>query len=114
MVEKSSPVWRVPVREKMLPEVYNNHLTTCRKKSEYLMVSILVQLLQIYRKVRLEELVSYFPSPILFESRRKKLKRFFEIPCLTIEGIWIPMIRLWLKESFSQGSVVHIVIDRTQ
>jgi hypothetical protein len=78
------------------------------------MVSILVQLLQIYRKVRLEELASYFPSPILFASRRKKLKRFFESSCLTIEGIWLPIIRAWLRESFSQGSVVHIVIDRTQ
>ncbi|CCQ58220.1 Transposase [Crocosphaera watsonii WH 0402] len=75
---------------------------------------IMVQLVQIYRKVRLEELADYFPSPILFESRRKKLKRFLEMPCLTIEGIWIPIIKSWLKGSFNPGTVLHIAIDRTQ
>ncbi len=98
----------------MLPEIYNNHLTTYLKKSEYLILLIRVQLIQAHRKIRLEELASYFPSPILFESRRKKLKRFLEIPCLTIEGIWIPLIKQWLKQSFSPGDVLPIVIDRTQ
>lgn len=74
----------------------------------------MVQLVQVHRKIRLEELANYFPSPILFESRRKKLKRFLEMPCLTIEGIWIPIIKPWLKQSFNPGSVLHIVIDRTQ
>ncbi|PNW65444.1 UNVERIFIED_CONTAM: hypothetical protein BEN50_22955 [Euhalothece sp. KZN 001] len=98
----------------MLPEIYNNHLTTYLKKSEYLILFILVELVQVHRKVRLEELATYFPSPILFESRRKKLKRFFEIPCLTIEGIWIPIIKQWIIQTFTQGDVIHLVIDRTQ
>ncbi len=98
----------------MVPDIYNNHLTTYLKKSEYLILLIVVELIQAYRKVRLEELASRFPSPILFESRRKKLKRFFEIPCLTIEGVWIPIIKQWLQESFNPGQVLHIVIDRTQ
>ena len=97
----------------MLPEIYNNHLTTYLKKSEYLILLIMVELVQAYRKIRLEELATRFPSPILFESRRKKLKRFFEIPCLTIEGVWIPIIKPWLKQSFNPGDVLHIVIDRT-
>jgi hypothetical protein len=99
---------------KMLPEIYNNHLTTYLKKSEYLILLIMVELVQAYRKTRLEELANHFPSPILFESRRKKLKRFFEISCLTIEGVWIPIIKQWLKQSFSPGDVLHIAIDRTQ
>ena len=74
----------------------------------------MVELVQAYRKIRLEELANRFPSPILFESRRKKLKRFLEIPCLTIEGVWIPIIKQWLKQSFNPGDVLHIVIDRTQ
>jgi hypothetical protein len=98
----------------MLPEIYNNHLTTYLKKSEYLILLIVVQLVQAHRKVRLEELATYFPSPILFESRRKKLKRFFETPCLNIEGIWIPIIKQWIIETFTKGEVVYIVIDRTQ
>lgn len=74
----------------------------------------MVQIIQAHRRVRLEELANYFPSPIFFESRRKKLKRFFETPCLTIEGVWIPIIKQWLKQSFNHGDVLHIAIDRTQ
>jgi hypothetical protein len=98
----------------MLPEIYNNHLTTYLKKSEYLILLIIVQLVQAHRKVRLEELASYFPSPIFFESKRKKLKRFLETSCLTIEGVWIPIIKQWLEQSFNPGDVLHIAIDRTQ
>ncbi|MGK7953864.1 MAG: IS4 family transposase [Crocosphaera sp.] len=98
----------------MLPEIYNNHLTTYLKKSEYLILLIVIELIQVYRKIRLEELANRLPIPILFESRRKKLKRFFEMPCLTIEGIWIPIIKQWLEQSFNPGEVLHIAIDRTQ
>ena len=63
----------------------------------------MVQLVQAHRKVRLEELASYFPSPIYFESKRKKLKRFLESSCLTIEGVWIPIIKQWLEQSFNPG-----------
>ncbi|MGK7882478.1 MAG: IS4 family transposase [Crocosphaera sp.] len=97
----------------MLPEIYNNHLTNYLKKSEYLILLIMVQLIQAHRKVRLEELASYFPSPIYFESKRKKLKRFLETSCLTIEGVWIPIIKQWLEQSFNPGNVLHIAIDRT-
>ena len=42
------------------------------------MLIIVVQLLQLYRKVRLEELATRLPILIEFESRRKKIKRFLE------------------------------------
>ena len=74
----------------------------------------MVQLVQAHRKVRLEELASYFPIPIYFESKRKKLKRFLESSYLTIEGVWIPIVRQWLEQSFNPGNVLHIAIDRTQ
>lgn len=114
MVEKKSPLTASASILKMLPDNYNNHLTTCLKKSEYLMLVIVVQLLQMYRKVRLEELATKLPMPILFESRRKKVKRFLENPCLTIEEIWIPIMSHWIKQEFSVGETLHIVIDRTQ
>jgi len=98
----------------MLPENYTNHLTTCLNKSEYLMLTILVHLLQIYRKVRLEELATKLPIPILFESRRKKMKRFLESPSLTLERIWIPIIMQWIEIEFSNKERLYIVIDRTQ
>ena len=37
-----------------------------------------------------------------------------EISGLTVEAIWIPIVKQWIIESFSQGEVVNIVIDRTQ
>jgi hypothetical protein len=98
----------------MLPENYTNHLATCLKKSEYLMLIIVVHLLQMYRKVRLEELATKLPLPIMFESRRKKMKRFLESPCLTLEGIWIPIIIKWIEAEFSYDEILYIVIDRTQ
>jgi hypothetical protein len=94
----------------MLPENYTNHLTTCLKKSEYLMLIIVVHLLQIYRKVRLEELATKLPIPIMFESRRKKIKRFLESSCLTLEGIWIPIIIKWIEAEFSHHEILYIVI----
>ena len=98
----------------MLARIYSDHLTTCLSKTEYLMLSILLNLLQIFKKVKLEELAKVFPLPIAFESRRKKLKRFLESDCLTIEGIWIPIIRKWMETEFEPKEVVYIAIDRTQ
>lgn len=98
----------------MLPESYNRHLTKCLNKSEYLMLLILIQLIQMYRKVRLEELAMKLPLPILFESRRKKLKRFLENSYLTIERIWIPIVSQWIKEQLITQEILYIAIDRTQ
>ncbi len=98
----------------MFPEIYQKHLTTQLNKKSYLILSILVQLIQSYRWVRLEELANKFPQPILFESRRKKLQRFLDLPNLTVETIWLPIFLDWLKERFSQGGVLYIAIDRTR
>lgn len=98
----------------MSTKIYSDHLTTCLSKTEYLMLSILLNLLQIYKKVKLEELAKVFPLPIAFESRRKKLKRFLESDCLTIEAIWIPIISKWMETEFEPKEVVYIAIDRTQ
>lgn len=98
----------------MLTGIYREHLTTHLSKTEYLILSIIVELLQIFKKVKLEELAKVFPLPILFESRRKKLKRFLESDFLTIEAIWIPIISKWIETEFEPREVVYIAIDRTQ
>lgn len=98
----------------MLTSIYSEHLTACLGKTEYLMLSIMLNLLQTFKKVKLEELAKVFPLPILFESRRKKLKRFLENEVLTIEGIWIPIITKWIEAEFKPKDVIHIAIDRTQ
>ena len=98
----------------MFPELYQTHLTTQLNKAQYLMLSILVQLLQSYRWVRLEELANKFPQPILFESRRKKLQRFLDLPSLTIETIWLPIFQNWLNQRFAREEVLYVAIDRTR
>ncbi len=98
----------------MLPSDYDKHLTSCLNKSEYVIFSILIKLLQIYRQVKLEKLAAKFPLPILFESRRKKLKRFLESDRLTIEMIWTPIIKKWIEENFKAKEVIYVAIDRTQ
>ncbi len=81
----------------MLPENYQKHLVTQLNKMQYLMVSILVQLLQSYRWVRLEELSNKFPSPILLASRRRKPQRFLDLPILTLEALWLPIILKYIR-----------------
>lgn len=98
----------------MLPERYQTHLTTRLNKAQYLILSILVQLLQSYRWVRLEELANKFPQPILFESRRRKLQRFLELSSLTLEAIWLPIFSDWLRQRYSTNEVLYIAIARTR
>ncbi|MGH2414362.1 MAG: IS4 family transposase [Microcystaceae cyanobacterium] len=98
----------------MLPERYQTHLTTQLTKTQYLMISVLIQLLQNYRWVRLEELANKFPCLILFESRRRKLQRFLELPSLTLEAIWLPIFSAWLRQRYSSHEVLYIAIDRTR
>lgn len=97
-----------------LPAFYQIHLENQLKRSEYLILSILLNLLQNYRWVRLEELASKFPQNILFESRRRKLQRFLSMPQLTIAKIWWPIFTYWLNQTFDVTEVLYIAIDRTQ
>jgi hypothetical protein len=75
----------------LLHTFYTQHLKTQLKRTEYLILWILVVILQNHREVRLEQLANLFPPKILFESRRKKLQRFLSLPNLTIEKIWWPL-----------------------
>ena len=62
---------------KMIPLQYQTHLKSQLNQAEYLLLSLLIQLLQTIRQVKLETLATALPLPILFESRRKKLNDFF-------------------------------------
>jgi hypothetical protein len=47
-----------------LPELYNHHLKKHLERRQYLILSILVNLLQGLHQIRLEELANRFPHPI--------------------------------------------------
>lgn len=97
-----------------LPTFYISHLKSQLKRTEFLIFWLLVTILQQNRWVRLEELASQFPQKILFESRRKKLQRFLDLPQLTIEKIWWPLFSQWLTSNFPPHSMLYIAIDRTR
>ena len=71
----------------MLPIFYQNHLKSQLSTAEYLFLQILLNLLQVIKKVNLEKLANALPLAIKFESRRKRIQRFLSLPNLTFEKI---------------------------
>lgn len=67
----------------MLPLFYQTHLQQHLTRTQFLVLSILLNLLQSSRQVKLEQLARVFPYPITAESRRRKLQRFLDLPQLT-------------------------------
>ena len=77
-------------------------------------MTILLSLMQSEKQVRLERLSRVFPCLITAESRRRKLQRFLDLPNLTIELIWFPLITYWLTTYCRVGTRLSIAIDRSQ
>lgn len=98
---------------KMLPPSYQTHLQSQLNRAEYLLLTMLINLFQSVKQVKLETLATALPLPITFESRRKKIQRFLSLPQLTLEKIWFPILWAWLKAEFEPRQVFHIAIDRT-
>jgi len=55
----------------MLPPSYQTHLQSQLNRAEYLLLTLLINLLQSIKQVKLEAWLG-LPLPITFESRRKK------------------------------------------
>ena len=97
----------------MLPLFYQTHLQPHLTRVQFLVLSILLDLLQSERQVKLERLASAFPYPITTESRCRKLQRFLDLPQLTIDRIWYPLVTYWLTTYCKAGESLSIVIERT-
>ena len=82
------------------------------------MLEILVLLLQFHKTVTIEKLSSVFPQPIKFESRRRSIQRYLLLAQLSIEYLWFPLIKRWVKNSIrgahKQEKQLIFAIDRTQ
>ena len=98
----------------MLPLFYQKCLSSQLKKTEYLTLAIVVCLLQIHKQVSIERLATVWSYPILFESRRRNLQRFFKLPVLRIETLWFPLIEYILRTAFKNQQVLILAIERTQ
>jgi hypothetical protein len=68
-----------------MPQFYQTHLKDQLTMAQFLLLSLMVQLLQSLRTVKLESLAAKLPLPILAESRRRKLQRFLSLPQLKLE-----------------------------
>ena len=69
----------------MISELYQKVLENELGRARYLLLLMIVGTWQILKQAKLEILAEALPIPILFESRRKKLKRFFKLEILNIE-----------------------------
>ncbi|MEG4071793.1 IS4 family transposase, partial [Microcoleus sp. Pol14D5] len=98
----------------MIPRFYQTHLQKHLTPSQFLVMTILLSLMQSEKQVRLERLSRVFPCLITAESRRRKLQRFLDLPNLTIELIWFPLITYWLTTYCRVGTRLSRSIDRSQ
>jgi hypothetical protein len=116
----------------MLPQFYQRVFETHLSPTQYLTLQLLILLVQSHRKVWLSQLAQLFPQPIKYESRRRNLQRFLNLPTLSAKLLWFPIIKQLLKQHYrsSGGNRFHrrlakklklihqgyllLVIDRTQ
>jgi len=80
-------------------------------RADYLLLTLLVNLLQSIKQVKLETLATALPLPITFNSRRKKIQRFLSLPAIDAETIWFPILQSWLKNEFEPQQVLYVAID---
>lgn len=79
------------------------------------MLEILIMLLQFHKTVTLEKLATVFPQPIKFESRRRSIQRFLLLPQLSIQYLWFPVLKRWVKNNRQpEKKQLIFAIDRTQ
>jgi len=98
----------------MLPEFYRSSLKSQLNLTQLLTVEVLVWLIQVHKQVRIERLAAHFPLPIRFESRRRHLQRFLQLPQLSVVLLWFPIIQALIKLKIQPGKRLYLAIDRTQ
>ena len=99
---------------KKMPEFYQTHLKGQLTMAQFLLLSLMIQLLQSLHTVKLESLATKLPLPILAESRRRKLQRFLSLPQLKLEQLWVPIWQMWFAQSHETSQRVYLALDRTQ
>jgi hypothetical protein len=100
---------------KMMPSFYQTCFQKLLTPMQYKMLQILILLLQCQKTVTVEKRATVFPQPILFESRRRSIQRFLSLPQLSLQLLWFPLLKHWVKVSqFQSGKQLTFAIDRTQ
>lgn len=97
----------------MIAKQYQKILENELNQATYLLLLLVVGSLQLVKQVKLERLAESLPLPILFESRRKKLRRFLRLEEFSLEKIWFPCVRSLLEQMFEPGARIYLALDRT-
>ena len=97
----------------MLPTFYQSHLQKQLTQAQFMLLTILLNVIHSQKQVRLERLARVFPYPITTESRRRKLQRFLDLPHLTITLQKVSIDRL-LVNNFLLSRTNFISSDRSQ
>ncbi|HEY9302023.1 MAG TPA: hypothetical protein VIQ31_37785, partial [Phormidium sp.] len=83
---------------------YQTHLQKQLTQAQFILLTILLNLIQSEKQVRLERLVRVFPYPITTESRRRKLQRFLDLPHLTLARSLVSFDRLLVNHLLLCGT----------
>jgi hypothetical protein len=98
----------------MLPEFYHKCISKVVTAKQYATLRIMILILQSYRTIQIEKLASILPVPIKYQSRRRHIQRFLDLPQLTTKCIWFPIIKKWLKIHQTKKKICYLAIDRTR
>lgn len=93
---------------------FQSYFTQYLNPRQFQTLSLLISTLNQCRQVKIERLATYFPLPILFESRRRHLQRFLRLKSFCVSLIWFPIIQQIILQLFSLNHPLIIVLDRTQ
>jgi hypothetical protein len=97
----------------MIAKQYQKILQNELHHTTYLLLTLIVVSLQLLKQVKLELLAESLPLPILFESRRKKLRRFLRLEALSLEKVWFPCITSLIESMFAPQERIYLALDRT-
>ena len=98
---------------KMIPQSYQNHLQSQLNLAENLLLTCLIQILQLTKTLSLEKLATALSLPILFISRQKKIQRFLMLPQLGFKTLWFPILRSLIPTLFPSNGTLYLAMDRT-
>lgn len=98
----------------MLNQLYRNHLSRYLSSDPLITLETLVYLIQTYKQLKIERLAAYFPLPIKYESRRRRIQRLLKLSSLSVALLWFPIIRELINRQFLPEQTLYLVLDRTQ
>ena len=93
---------------------FQSHFNRYLNPRQFQTLCLLICVLNQCREIKIERLATYFPVPILFDSRRRHIQRFLVLKSFAVCLIWFPIIKEIIFQLFSPKNPLIVVLDRTQ